>query len=148
MTCGNAACRYTPRCCGLKSRARPPPAAGPTRRRAATEDSRRSSGAAHRERGLRRGGGRRGVLCGAAPGGPHEDSGRDRAAATAHGGSRAVNEKVQVVHLNEVQPEGGAHALVALLRTPEDRGRRDTLLLLRPEQNRGGAITLGHTGVD
>ena len=58
-----------------------------------------------------------------------------------------MNEKARVVHLHEVQPEGGAHALVALLRTPEDRVRRDTSLLLRPEQTGGGAITLGYTVV-
>jgi mannose-6-phosphate isomerase-like protein (cupin superfamily) len=53
----------------------------------------------------------------------------------------------QLVRLSDTTPEGGPHALIALLRSAEDRIRRDTAVLIRPEASAEGVITVGHTVV-
>ncbi len=54
---------------------------------------------------------------------------------------------VRVVRLSEVAAEAGAHGLAALLRSADDHIRRDTSLLVTPEQTAGETLTVGHTVV-
>jgi len=58
-----------------------------------------------------------------------------------------MNARARVVRLSDTPPEGGAHGLAALLQTADDRIRRDTCLLLTPDQTAGAAITVGYTVV-
>lgn len=53
----------------------------------------------------------------------------------------------RVVHLSEIPAEPGAHGLAALLSSTEDHIRRDTSLLVTPQQTERGVMTVGHTVV-
>lgn len=53
----------------------------------------------------------------------------------------------RVVHLSEIPAEPGAHGLAALLSSTEDHIRRDTSLLVAPQQTERGVMTVGHTVV-
>jgi mannose-6-phosphate isomerase-like protein (cupin superfamily) len=55
--------------------------------------------------------------------------------------------RAHVVHLNEVPPEASAFGLAALLHSAEDRVRRDTSLVITPEETAGAVVTVGHTVV-
>lgn len=52
-----------------------------------------------------------------------------------------------VVHLHDVPSESSASGLAALLRTPEDRVRRDTTRVVAPQDTIGGVMTVGFTTV-
>lgn len=58
-----------------------------------------------------------------------------------------MNARPHLTHLTDVGTEGGPYGLAALLRAPDDRVRRDTSLLVMPEQTADGVICVGHTVV-
>lgn len=58
-----------------------------------------------------------------------------------------MNPRAHLTRLTEILPESDPHGLAALLREPEDRVRRDTSLIVTPEQTTGRLITVGYTVV-
>lgn len=55
--------------------------------------------------------------------------------------------KAHVVHLSDVPTESSASGLAALLRSPEDRVRRDTALIVPSADTVGRIMTVGFTTV-
>lgn len=49
------------------------------------------------------------------------------------------------VVLHRTSEQGGASSLSALLKTPDDRVRRDVLMLLNPEDTDSGSLQVGYT---
>ena len=53
----------------------------------------------------------------------------------------------KLVRLNEVNDVGGGSALSALMKAPDDRIRRDVMMLLSPEDTDSGNLQVGYTTV-
>ena len=51
------------------------------------------------------------------------------------------------VKLNDIAEEGGGSALAALMQSPDDRIRRDVMMLLNPEDTDFGNLQVGYTTV-
>jgi mannose-6-phosphate isomerase-like protein (cupin superfamily) len=53
----------------------------------------------------------------------------------------------KLVRMNDVVAEESGSSLAALMKTPDDRIRRDVLMFLNPEDTDSGNLQVGHTTV-